>query len=59
MKEIHVRRERRLFSAGGNPARQLSFWPVAVGVTAEVTKPLEPPMERVAMGDSASMWAVM
>ena len=34
-------------SAGANPARQLSFQPVAIGATVEVTKRLKPSMERV------------
>src|SRR5258708_39950443 len=33
-------------SAGINPARQLSFWPVAIGVVVEVTKLPKPSMER-------------
>src|SRR5260370_41764640 len=35
------------FSAGANPARQLSLQPVAIGAAAEATKRLKPPGERV------------
>jgi len=36
--------KRRWFSAGENPARQLSLRPVAIGAVAEVTKRLKPPV---------------
>ena len=42
--------QRRASSAGANPARQLSFQPVAVGATMEVTKSLKPSTQRVASG---------
>jgi hypothetical protein len=48
--------QRRASSAGANPARQLSFQPVAVGAAMEVTKSSEPLMQRVASGDLASRW---
>ncbi len=44
---------RRASSAGVNPARQLSFQPVAVGAAMEATKSSEPLTQRVACGDSA------
>ena len=53
-----VRRERRQFSVGANPTRQVSLQPAAIGEAVEVTKPSEPLMERVASGDSASRQAV-
>jgi hypothetical protein len=46
--------QRRASSTGANPARQLSFQPVAVGAAMEVTKSSEPSTQRVASGDSAS-----
>ena len=45
-------------SAGANPARQLSFQPVAIGAAVEVTKPPEPSMAKGRFGDSASRQAV-
>jgi N-methylhydantoinase A len=42
-----VRRERRGFSVGAIPTRQLSFQPVATGADVEVTKRLKPPGQRV------------
>jgi hypothetical protein len=42
-----VRRERRRFSVGANPIRQLSLQPVAIGAVADAMKPLKPPMERI------------
>jgi hypothetical protein len=50
--------QRRASSAGANPARQLSFQPVAVGATMEVTKSLKPSTQRVAFGGLASRQAV-
>jgi hypothetical protein len=41
-----VRRERRAFSAGATPARQLSFQPVAIGAAMEVTISSKPLMEK-------------
>jgi len=37
-----VRRERRCFSVGVSPTRQLSLQPAAIGATVEVTKRLKP-----------------
>ena len=34
--------ERRRFSVGAKPTRQLSLQPVAIGAAVEVTKPLKP-----------------
>ncbi len=48
---------RRASSAGANPARQLSFQPVAVGAAMEATKSSKPSTQRVASGDSASRQA--
>jgi len=45
--DISVRRE-VVSLQRDDPARQLSFWPVAIGVAVEVTKLSEPSMERVA-----------
>src|SRR5471030_2973805 len=50
--------QRRASSAGANPARHLSFQPVAVGAAMEATKSSEPLTQRVASGDSASRQAV-
>jgi hypothetical protein len=50
--------KRRWFSAGAIPAWQLSLQPVATGAVVEATKPLKPPVERVARGDLASTQAV-
>src|SRR5664279_3999242 len=36
--------QRHGFPAGANPARQLSFQPVAIGAVVEVTKRLKPPV---------------
>jgi hypothetical protein len=41
-----VRRERRAFSVGVSPTRQLSFQPVAIGAATEVTKSSEPSMSK-------------
>jgi hypothetical protein len=41
---IAVRRERRHFSVGATPTRQLSFRPVAIGTVVEVTKQSELPV---------------
>ncbi len=49
---------RRASSAGANPARHLSFQPVAVGAAMEATKSSKPSTQRVASGDSASRQAV-
>ena len=53
-----VRRERRAFSAGAIPARQLSFQPVAIGAAMEVTISSKPSMEKGRYGGSASWQAV-
>ena len=37
-----VRRERRVFSVGETPTRQLSLQPVAIGAVVEVTKRPKP-----------------
>jgi len=42
-----VRRERRGFSVGEIPTRQLSLQPVATGAVVEATKRSKPPVERV------------
>jgi hypothetical protein len=42
-----VRRERRRFSVGENPTRQLSLQPVAIGAAVEAMKPLKPPVKGV------------
>ena len=39
---VSVRRERRAFSVGENPTRQLSLQPVAIGAVVEVTKRPKP-----------------
>ena len=40
------------------PAGQLSLLPVAIGAVVEVTKQPKPPVQRVALGDLASVQAV-
>ena len=40
------------------PPGNWSLQPVAIGAAVEVTKPSEPSMERIALGDSASKQAV-
>jgi len=40
------------------PPGNLSLQPEAIGAAVEVTKPSKPSMERIALGDSASMQAV-
>lgn len=47
-----------VFLQRDDTARQLSFWPVAIRGAVEVMKLSEPRVERVASGDSASLWAV-
>ena len=39
--------ERRALPVGANPTRQLSFQPVVIGAVVEVTKQLEPSVQRV------------
>jgi len=53
-----VRRERRRFSVGESPTRQLSLRPVAIGAAVEAMKPLKPLVEGITVGDSAIMQAV-
>jgi hypothetical protein len=48
----------RASSVGAIPTRQLSLQPVAIGAAVEVTKQSKPSVQRVAIGDSASMQAV-
>src|SRR5262249_25550192 len=51
---------RRWSTAGESPARETgSLHPVAIGAVVEATKLLKPPVQRVAVGDSASMQAVI
>jgi hypothetical protein len=45
--DYSVRRERRRFSVGENPTRQLSLQPVAIGAAVEAMKPLKPPVKGV------------
>jgi hypothetical protein len=50
---------KRRWSTAGEESRPGtgSFHPVAIGAVVEVTKPLKPLVERVALGDLASMQA--
>jgi hypothetical protein len=43
---------------GATPTRQLLLQPVAIGAVVKVTILPKPPMERIALGDSASKQAV-
>ena len=54
-----MRRERRWTTAGEKTRPGTgSLPPVAIGAVVEATKPLKPPVERVALGDSASLQVV-
>src|SRR5260370_17419568 len=51
---------KRRWSTAGRKTRPGtgSLPPVAIGAVVEATKPLKPPVERVALGDSASLQVV-
>jgi hypothetical protein len=54
-----VRREKALVHSGSKTRPGTgSLHPVAIGAAVEATKPLKPPVERVALGDSASLQVV-
>ena len=52
------RAKARVFSGVRVPAGQLSLLPVAIGAVVEVTKQPKPSVQRVALGDLASVQAV-
>ena len=59
MESITVRREKALVHSGKkDPPGNWIAPPVAIGAVVEATKPLKPPVERVALGDSASLQVV-
>jgi len=49
---------RRRLSVGESPTQQLSLQPEAIGAGMEVTKWLKPLMQRITLGDPASVQAV-